>query len=338
MAQADKCQRPLRVLITAAAGHVAYSLVFMIAKGACFGPKVPIVLILYDVPENQDSLHGLAVELNDCCYPLLNGIEITPDIQLAFGNFSVAYLLASSPHKPGIQRGDLIEANAPEFKSYGEALEKYSRKNVKVIVYGDCMNTNLFICSKYAPSMPQENFTTVAQLNINRVKAQVALKLGVPPTCVRNVIVWGNDSSTTVCDISKAKVIIDENEVKVKKAIDDCNWIQHELPSIVQRREDDIVDCQEKSAGISAAKALAQHTRFLFSICVPRSYICMGVFSDGSYGVPCDVVSFFPVCIEDCKWTINKNLSPSQFIRDLIILSGCELEQERDKALAILEG
>ncbi|XP_018330215.1 malate dehydrogenase, cytoplasmic-like [Agrilus planipennis] len=330
------CQPPLRVLITGAAGQVAYHFVFMLAKGDGFGRRIRLLLILYDLPETTDLLEGLCIELIDCCYPTLQDVVTTSNIETAFTNVSVAFLIGGKPCSADMKLSDLVEVNTPIFKVQGLALDKYAKKTARVIVVANPANTNLFICSKYAPSIPKGNFSALTQLDCSRLRAQIARKLRVTPNKVRKVLTWGSQSPSLVCDVTKAVVVNEGKDISIAEAVDDDDWLKYDLTNIVRNREEEVMNLTNKSPSISAAKALLDHTRSLFHTGNDfNNFTCMGVFSDGSYGIPEGMVFSFPVHISSSTCSIVQGIEIDEYYQNLIDKSICESEQERDRALRI---
>lgn len=221
-------QSTLRVCVTGAAGQIAYSLLYQIAKGDVFGQDQNLVLLLLDIPPMMGVLESVVMELTDCALPLIKEIVATADPAVAFKDVDAAFLVGSMPRKQGMERKDLLSANVTIFKAQGQAIDKYAKKDVKVLVVGNPANTNALVCSKYAPSIPKENFTAMTRLDQNRAQAQIANKIGVPVGDVSNVIIWGNHSSTQFPDCSHAKV---KNQ-KVEDLIKSHEWKTEEFVSV----------------------------------------------------------------------------------------------------------
>lgn len=309
----------------------------MIAKGDVFGQHQPLILHLLDIPPMTEVLNGVVMELADCALPLLQAVVPTTDPEVAFKDISAAFLVGSMPRKQGMERKDLLSANVKIFKIQGEALDKFACKDVKVLVVGNPANTNAMVCSKYAPSIPKENFTAMTRLDQNRAQAQIAAKAGVPVPCVSNVIIWGNHSSTQVPDACQAKIEIHGKIVSASEAIKNDVWLQKEFIETVQKRGAAVIAARKMSSAMSAAKAAADHMRDWFKGTAPGKFVSMGVVSDGSYGTPKDVVFSFPVTIENGKWQIVQNLNIDDFYKLLLGVTGKELEEERNEAIAIIE-
>lgn len=318
-------------MVTGAAGQIAYSLLYIIAKGDVFGPNQPIILHLLDIPPMVEVLGGVVMELTDCALPLLQEVVPTTDLEVAFKDVSAAFLVGSMPRKQGMERKDLLAANVTIFKVQGEALDKFAKKDVKVLVVGNPANTNALVCSKYAPSIPKENFTAMTRLDQNRAAGQLALKAGVPVASVSNVIIWGNHSSTQFPDASHALI----NNSPAPDVIKDDAWLRGPFIETVQKRGAAVIAARKMSSAMSAAKAAADHMRDWFLGTKPGQFVSMGVISDGKYGAPKDVIFSFPVEIKDKKWSVV-DLQVSDFDKQFLEATGKELEEERSEALAVV--
>jgi malate dehydrogenase len=328
---------PIRVVVTGAAGQIAYSLLYMIAKGDVFGPNQPLILHLLDIPPMMGVLEGVVMELADCALPLLRGVVLTAEPAEAFKDVVAAFLVGAMPRKQGMERKDLLAANVKIFKVQGEALDTYANKNVKVLVVGNPANTNALICSRYAPSIPKENFTAMTRLDQNRAQAQIATRLHVPVADVSNIVIWGNHSSTQFPDASHGKVHMEKGkDVTVREAVGDDAWLRSVFVETVQKRGAAVINARKMSSAMSAAKAAGDHMRDWFHGTASGRFVSMGVLSDGSYGAPKDVVFSFPVVIKNKKWEIVKGLQIDDFARKMLDATGKELEEERTEALAII--
>ncbi|KAJ8984376.1 hypothetical protein NQ317_003524 [Molorchus minor] len=327
---------PIRVVVTGAAGQIAYSILYMIAKGDVFGPNQPLILHLLDIPLMMGVLEGVVMELADCALPLLVSVVPTDDPAVAFKDVSAAFLVGAMPRKQGMERKDLLAANVTIFKVQGEALDKYARKDVKVLVVGNPANTNALVCSQYAPSIPKENFTAMTRLDQNRAQSQIAAKVGVPVANVSNIIIWGNHSSTQFPDASNAKVVVNGKEVPAPSAVQDDAWLRTYFVETVQKRGAAVIAARKMSSAMSAAKAACDHVRDWFQGTAPGRFVSMGVLSDGSYGTPKDVIFSFPVSISNGKWQIVQGLSVDDFAKERLAITGKELEEERSEAFAVV--
>ncbi|XP_023239171.1 malate dehydrogenase, cytoplasmic-like [Centruroides sculpturatus] len=328
---------PLRVLVTGAAGQIAYSLLHSIAKGDVFGKDQRIILHLLDIPPMMGVLEGVVMELIDCAFPLVVDIVATTDEAKAFDNIESAFLVGSMPRREGMERKDLLAANVKIFKSQGMALDKYAKKTVKVLVVGNPANTNAFICSKYAPSIPKENFSAMTRLDQNRAQAQIASRLKISPNEVSNVIIWGNHSSTQFPDASHAEANVGGKKTKVIDVIEE-SYLKGDFISVVQKRGAAVIAARKLSSAMSAAKAAGDHMRDWWHGTPQGKYVSMAVYSDGSYGVPADVMFSFPVEIgSDRNWKIVQGLSINDFAREKLTLTGEELVAEKTDALSVCE-
>uniref|UniRef100_A0AAY5KCY8 Malate dehydrogenase n=1 Tax=Esox lucius TaxID=8010 RepID=A0AAY5KCY8_ESOLU len=316
---------PIRVLVTGAAGQIAYSLLYSIAKGDVFGKDQPIILVLLDIPPMLPVLDGVVMELQDCALPLLREVIPTDKVEVGFKDLDAAILVGSMPRKEGMERKDLLKANVAIFKTQGAALEKYAKKTVKVLVVGNPANTNCLIASKSAPSIPKENFSCLTRLDHNRARSQVAMRCGVPADAVKNVIIWGNHSSTQYPDVHHAMVKVNSNEVPAFDAVKDDSWLKGDFISTVQLR------------GAAVIKAICDHMRDWWFGTLDGEFMSMGVYAGGnSYGIPEDLIYSFPVHIKNKSWTIHDGLPINDFSRAKMDATAAELVEERDTALSFL--
>ncbi|XP_063359868.1 malate dehydrogenase, cytoplasmic isoform X1 [Cydia amplana] len=325
---------PIKVVVTGAAGQIAYSLLYQIASGAVFGPEQPVYLHLLDIAPMMGVLEGVVMELADCALPLLVGVLPTASPEEAFKDVAAAFLVGAMPRKEGMERKDLLSANVRIFKEQGQAIDKVARKDIKVLVVGNPANTNAFICSKYAPSIPKENFTAMTRLDQNRAQSQLAAKLGVPVKDVKNVVIWGNHSSTQFPDASNAVVTVGGAQKPVPAVLNDNEYLTNTFVSTVQKRGAAVIAARKMSSALSAAKAASDHMRDWFLGTGDR-WVSMGVVSDGSYGTPKDVVFSFPVTVNNGKWKIVEGLTISDFARKMLDNTGKELAEEKQDALDV---
>lgn len=326
---------PLSVLITGAAGQIAYSLIYSVAKGDVFGANQQIVLKLLDIEAMMGVLNGVVMEMTDCALPNLKEVIATSDIATAFKNIDVAILVGAMPRREGMERKDLLRANVKIFKQQGEALDQHAKKNVKVVVVGNPANTNAYICKRYAPSIPPQNFTCLTRLDQNRAQAQVALKAGpgVSAQDVYNVIIWGNHSNTQFPDVTHATIKLQGQEVKATDAIKDEHWLKNEFISTVQKRGAQVIAARKLSSAMSAAKAICDHLHDWWFGTSSGRWVSMGVTSDGSYGIQAGLIYSFPVFIKpDHTYTIVPNLTIDAFAREKMNVTQAELVEERDSA------
>jgi len=319
---------PLRVVITGAAGQIAYSLIYQIASGYVFGPDQPLILHLLEIPVALGSLGGVVMEIQDCALPLVRDVVATDDPNVAFKDVDAAFLVGAMPRKEGMERKDLLALNVKIFKVQGQALDQFAKKTVKVLVVGNPANTNALICSFYAPSIPKENFSAMTRLDQNRASGQIAEKVGVPISSVAKVTIWGNHSSTQFpdagqCTINGAAANLDEA------------WIKDVFVPTVQKRGAAVIAARKLSSAMSAAKAASDHMKSWFSSTPANDWVSMGVFSDGSYSTPEGVMFSFPVTIVDGKWKIVQGLAMSDFAKQMLEKTGTELCEERDEAMVV---
>lgn len=326
---------PIRVVVTGAAGQIAYSLLYMIAKGDVFGPNQRLILHLLDIPPMMGVLEGVVMELADCALPLLVSVVPTTDPAVAFKDVSAAFLVGAMPRKQGMERKDLLSANVKIFKVQGEALNTYARKDVKVLVVGNPANTNALVCSHYAPSIPKENFSAMTRLDQNRAQAQVAAQLGVGIANVKNVIIWGNHSSTQFPDAKNATVELDGAEKSVVEAVAKPDYLNGEFVETVQKRGASVIAARKMSSAMSAAKAASDHMRDWFAGTKDGHFVSMGVVSDGSYGTPKDIVFSFPVHIQNGQWKIVQGLAVDDFARSKLDATAKELLEEKEEAMSV---
>jgi len=319
---------PIRVVITGAAGQIAYSLIYQVASGYVFGKDQPIILHLLDIAPMMGVLYGVVMEIQDCAMPLVVDVVATEDPDCAFRDIDAAFLVGAMPRREGMERKDLLAANVKIFKAQGEALDKFAKKSVKILVVGNPANTNALMCSHYAPSIPKENFSAMTRLDQNRAKAQLAKQVGAKVQDVKKVTIWGNHSSTQFPDASHA--VVNGQPAAVGQ-----DWVQKEFVPIVQKRGAAVIAARKLSSAMSAAKAASDHMKSWFSSTPADDWVSMGVFSDGSYGTPEGVMFSFPVTITDGKWAIVQGLEMNDFAKEMMAATGKELCEERDEALAV---
>ncbi|XP_062376231.1 malate dehydrogenase 1Ab, NAD (soluble) [Sardina pilchardus] len=328
---------PIKVLVTGAAGQIAYSLLYSIAKGDVFGKEQPIILVLLDIGPMMPVLDGVVMELQDCALPLLREVIPTDKEEVGFKDLDVAILVGSMPRRDGMERKDLLKANVAIFKAQGSALDKYAKKTVKVLVVGNPANTNCLIAAKSAPSIPKENFSCLTRLDHNRARSQVAMRCGITADGVKNVIIWGNHSSTQYPDVHHCKVHIKGKDEAAFDAVADDAWLKGDFISTVQQRGAAVIKARKLSSAMSAAKAICDHMRDIWSGTADGEFISMGVYSSGnSYGVPEDLIYSFPVTIKNKTWKIVDALPINEFSRAKLDATAAELVEERDTAVAFL--
>ncbi|XP_043253030.1 malate dehydrogenase, cytoplasmic [Colletes gigas] len=328
---------PINVVVTGAAGQIAYSLLYQLAAGSVFGPNQPINLRLLDIPVMLGVLSGVVMELEDLALPLLREVIPTADPVEAFKDVAAAFLVGAMPRKEGMERKDLLAANVEIFKVQGEALDKHARKDVKVLVVGNPANTNALICSHYAPTIPKQNFTAMTRLDQNRAQAALASRLGVQVDKVKNVIIWGNHSSTQYPDASHAIVTLKSGTKPVPAAVNNNGWLDTTFVETIQKRGAAVISARKMSSAMSAAKAAGDHMRDWWMGTKPGEWVSMGVLSDGSYGIPKDIVFSFPVNIQNGQYKIVQGLSISDVARSKLTVTSNELQEERAEANNVLQ-
>ena len=316
---------PVRVTVTGAAGQIGYSIVFRIASGQLLGPEQPVDLRLLEIPQAMGALEGVAMELVDCAFPLLAGLDLHDRPADAFDATNVALLVGSRPRTKGMERAELLSANGEIFTVQGKALNDVAAPDIKVLVVGNPANTNCLIAMNNAPDIPSERFTSMMRLDHNRAIAQLAAKLEVPVTDVTNMGVWGNHSPTMYPDLFHAHV----GGRLAAGVVDDQAWIENEFLPNVGKRGAAIIEARGASSAASAASAAVDHVHDWVAG-TGGGWVSMGVPSDGSYGVPEGLISGFPCTCEDGRYTIVQGLDIDAFSREKIDASVAELVSERD--------
>lgn len=322
---------PVRVAVTGAAGQIGYSLLFRIAAGEMLGRDQPVVLQLLEITPAMKALEGVVMEIDDCAFPLVHGIEASDDPNVAFRDADFALLVGARPRGPGMERSDLLAANGGIFKVQGKALNDHARRNVRVIVVGNPANTNAWTAMKCAPDLNPRNFSAMMRLDHNRAVAQIARKLGVPVTAIRKIVVWGNHSTTQYPDVHYA--LVDGAAVKPKI---DHGWYDGSYIPKVAKRGAEIIAARGASSAASAANAALEHMRDWTLGTPADDWTSMAVPSDGSYGIPEGLVYSFPVTCRNGEWSIVQGLSIDDYSRARMIATQKELEEERDAVLKIL--
>jgi malate dehydrogenase len=317
---------PVRVAVTGAAGQIGYSLLFRIASGHLLGPDTPVSLALLEIPQAVKAAEGTAMELDDCAFPLLAGVDIYDDPNLAFDGVNIALLVGARPRTKGMERGDLLEANGGIFKPQGQALNAGAASDVKVLVVGNPANTNCLIAQRNALDIPRERFTAMMRLDHNRAKAQLAAKAGATVAQVTNMTVWGNHSATQYPDILHAKV----NGQNAAETVNDQEWLENNFIPTVQKRGAAIIEARGASSAASAASAALDHVRDWVLGTPSGDWVSMGIPSDGSYGVEEGIISGFPCTCSGGEITIVPGLEIDPFSRERIDASVAELGEERN--------
>ena len=317
---------PVRIAVTGAAGQIGYSLLFRIASGAVLGPDQPVSLQLLEITPALGALEGVAMELDDCAFPLLSSIVKTDDPDVAFGDADIAFLVGSRPRKEGMERSDLLAANGAIFTTQGQALSRSASRDVKVLVVGNPANTNSLIAMNNAADLDPRQFTAMTRLDHNRAMAQLAAKTGTTVNDVKNMTIWGNHSATQYPDLFHAEV----GGRNAAEAVNDQAWLEGEFIPTVQQRGAAIIKARGLSSAASAANAAIDHVHDWVAGTPEGDWVSMAVPSDGSYGVPEGLMSSFPCVCKDGKWEIVQGLEIDDFSRARIDASAAELADERD--------
>ncbi|MGQ0553299.1 MAG: malate dehydrogenase [Planctomycetota bacterium] len=321
-------QKPIRVAVTGAAGQIGYALLPRIASGQMFGPDQPVILHLIEIPAEKpmQALKGVAMELDDCAFPLLAGMVLTSDLKAGFQDVDWALLVGSKPRGPGMERNDLIKENGPIFTGQGRAINDHAAKGCRTVVVGNPCNTNALIAMRNAKDRPRQSFSAMTRLDENRAKAQLAAKAGVHSSQVTNVAIWGNHSATQYADFENAKV----GGQPATQRITDTAWLQGDFLKTVQQRGAAIIAARGLSSAFSAASALVDHVRDLCRPTPAGDWVSVAVCSDGSYGVEEGLISSFPVRVDARgQWSIVPGLQHSAFAQGKVKATVDELKAER---------
>ncbi|NHC23299.1 malate dehydrogenase [Nocardioides sp. IC4_145] len=316
---------PLKVAVTGAAGQIGYSLLFRLASGALAADR-PIELRLLEITPALKALEGVVMELDDCAFPGLAGVEIGDDAEKIFDGVNLALLVGARPRGPGMERGDLLEANGAIFTTQGKALNKVAADDVRIGVTGNPANTNALIAMSNAPDIPQERFSALTRLDHNRAISQLAAKTGAPVTDITKMTIWGNHSATQYPDLFHAEV----GGRNAAEVVGDQAWIENDFIPTVAKRGAAIIDARGSSSAASAASATIDAARDWLFGSTEGDWVSMAVRSDGSYGVPEGLISSFPVTTRDGNWEIVQGLEIDDFSRGRIDASTAELAEERD--------
>ncbi|GAA2683195.1 malate dehydrogenase [Streptomyces aculeolatus] len=322
---------PVTVTVTGAAGQIGYALLFRIASGQLLGPDVPVKLRLLEITPALGAAEGTAMELDDCAFPLLRGIDITDDPNVAFAGANVALLVGARPRTKGMERGDLLEANGGIFKPQGKAINDHAADDIKVLVVGNPANTNALIARAAAPDVPAERFTAMTRLDHNRALSQLAKKTGAAVGDIKKLTIWGNHSATQYPDIFHAE-IAGKNAAEV---VGDEKWLADEFIPTVAKRGAAIIEARGASSAASAANAAVDHVYSWVNGTAQGDWVSMGIPSDGSYGVPGGLISSYPVTCADGAYEIVQGLEINEFSRTRIDASVKELAEEREAVSAL---
>jgi malate dehydrogenase len=322
---------PVIVVITGAAGQIGYSLTPMVAKGQMLGPNQPVILHLLEITPVLPQLHAIAMELEDCAYPLLRGVVCTDSAEVAFKDADYVLFVGALPRKEGMERKDLIGKNAQIFSSQGKILDKVAKKSVKVVVVGNPANTNCLITMKSAPSIPRENFTCLTRLDHNRAIGQLAIRAHKSAVDVKNPIIWGNHSSTQYPDARFAHI----GNVPAPNVVEK-HWLENEFVSTIQQRGAAVIKARGASSALSAANAIIDHMHDWILGTPENVWVSMGVPADGSYGISDELIFSYPVKCSHGKYHIVTGLEIDSFSQGKIDATKNELIDERKAAFEIV--
>ncbi len=321
---------PVTVTVTGAAGQIGYALLFRIASGQLLGPDTPVRLRLLEIPQAVKAAEGTAMELDDCAFPLLAGIDITDDATAAFDGANVALLVGARPRAKGMERGDLLEANGGIFAPQGRAINAGAADDIRVLVVGNPANTNALIAQAAAPDVPGERFTAMTRLDHNRAVGQLAKKLSVPVTEIRRMTIWGNHSATQYPDLHHAEV----NGKVAAEQVDEA-WLKDTFIPTVAKRGAAIIEARGASSAASAANAAIDHVHDWVNGTPEGDWTSAAIPSDGSYGVPEGIISSFPVVSRGGAWEIVQGLEIDDFAKGKIDATVNELKEERDAVVKL---
>ena len=322
---------PVRVTVTGAAGQISYSLLFRIASGEMLGPNQPVILQMLEITPALEALKGVAMELEDCAFPLLAGMVCTDDAAVAFKDSDYALLVGARPRGPGMERKDLLEANAAIFSAQGKALNNNASKDIKVLVVGNPANTNSLIAQRNAPDINPRQFTAMTRLDHNRAMSQIANKTGTTINDVTHMTIWGNHSATQYPDLHETKI----NGQPAINMVDQA-WYEADFIPTVQQRGAAIIAARGASSAASAANAAIAHMRSWALGTAEGDWVSMGVYSDGSYGIAEGLIYSFPCVCKDGDWEIVQGLEINDFSRAKMSATEQELTEERDAVQHLL--
>ena len=326
-------QSPVRVTVTGAAGQISYSLLFRIAAGEMLGPNQPVILQMLEITPALEALRGVAMELDDCAFPLLAGMICTDNADEAFKDTDYALLVGARPRGPGMERKDLLEANAAIFSAQGQAIDKVAAKSIKVLVVGNPANTNALIAQRNAPSINPRQFTAMTRLDHNRSMTQIAQKTNKSINDVKRMTIWGNHSATQYPDLHHSLI----DGVAAMDLVDQA-WYENDFIPVVQQRGAAIIKARGASSAASAANAAIAHMRSWALGSDAADWVSMGVYSDGSYGITAGLIYSFPCVCKDGDWQIVQGLEINDFSRAKMTATQTELLEERDAVAHLLPG
>jgi malate dehydrogenase len=317
---------PVRVAVTGAAGQIGYAILFRIASGQLLGADTPVHLSLLEIPDALKAVEGTAMEIDDCAFPLVAGVDISDDPNKAFDGASVALLIGARPRTKGMERSDLLEANGGIFKPQGQALNDHAASDIKVLVVGNPANTNCLIAKSHAPDIPAERFTSMMRLDHNRAIAQLAAKAGAKVSDITNMTVWGNHSPTQYPDIFNAKV----KGQPAAETVNDQEWLESDFIPTVQKRGAAVIDARGASSAASAANAAVDHVHDWVLGTPDGDWVSMGIPSDGSYGVEEGLIFGFPVTCAGGSYQVVQGLDVNDFSQSRLDVTVNELKDERE--------
>ncbi len=316
---------PVRVAVTGAAGQISYGLLFRIASGAMLGQDQPVILQLLEIPPAMNALNGVVMELEDCAFPLLHGVMTADDPNIGFGDTDYALLVGARPRGPGMERKDLLQANAQIFSVQGKAINDNASRNIKILVVGNPANTNALITASNAPDIDPKNITAMTRLDHNRAISQLASKTGAASTDITKMTIWGNHSATQYPDIHHALI-------NGKPAVDsvDSAWMEQDFIPTVQKRGAAVIEARGASSAASAASAAIDHMRTWALGSPDNDWVSMAIPSDGSYDIDKGIIYSFPVTCSDGEYAIVQGLDVNDFSREKMRATETELLEERD--------
>ncbi|MCW2800396.1 MAG: malate dehydrogenase [Aeromicrobium sp.] len=317
---------PVKVAVTGAAGQIGYSLLFRLASGSLLGPDTPIQLQLLEITPALKALEGVVMELDDCAFPTLAGVEIGDDAETIFDGVNLALLVGARPRGPGMERSDLLEANGAIFTAQGKALNKVAASDVRIGVTGNPANTNALIAMTNAPDIPKERFSALTRLDHNRAIAQLAAKAGASVTEIKKMTIWGNHSATQYPDIFHAEI----GGKNAAETVNDQAWLESDFIPTVAKRGAAIIEARGSSSAASAASATIDAARDWLHGTPEGDWASMAVVSDGSYGIPEGLIYSYPVTTTGGDWTIVQGLEIDEFSRARMDATAAELVEERD--------
>ncbi|XP_072986669.1 malate dehydrogenase, cytoplasmic-like isoform X1 [Typha latifolia] len=329
-------KQPIKILVTGAAGQIGYAIIPMIARGSMLGPDQPVILHMLDIQPAAEALNGVKMELVDAALPLLKGVVATTDVVEACTDVNIAIMIGGFPRKKGMERRDVLSPNVSIYKNQASALEQHAAENCKVLVVANPANTNALILKEFAPSIPAKNITCLTRLDHNRALGQISERLNIHVSDVKNVIIWGNHSSTQYPDVNYATVRTQDGEKSVRELIYNDNWLKEEFITTVQQRGAAIIKARKLSSALSAASAACDHIHDWILGTSKGTWVSMGVYADGAYDTPDGVFYSFPVTCEKGEWCIVQGLEIDEFSRRKMEVSANELLEEKYLAYTFL--